>query len=261
MKTSNTANLGIYGSTDRWVRKTMRMLVLLLVPILITPFAAYAIECAHEEAIAAEGVAARLMSWKQVFDAFERFSHCDDGAIAEGFTNSVVRLLATNWQSLPDVPALDEKNPAFRTFVLSHIDETADTADLKRVERLARSQCPKGYSLLCAAIARASTPGRELGILINHAKEHKMHSAGKDYWWKVFERLDNISDKEFEECLTFKEKSFTYQYVLEIGESNKVERVHWERSDRFTTCIDEILAGMEMARPPFTPFYFYLSGI
>jgi hypothetical protein len=119
----------------------------------------FAKECTREEAMAAEDVAARLPNWKQIYGAFERFSHCDDGAIAEGFTDSVVRLLATHWETLPQVASLESKNPAFGNFVLRHINDTADTTDLKRIARLARTQCPTGQSVLCSAISQAATGG------------------------------------------------------------------------------------------------------
>jgi hypothetical protein len=109
--------------------------------------------------MAGENSAARLADWKQIYDAFERFSHCDDGAIAEGFTESVVHLLATHWETLPQVASLESKNAAFRTFVLRHINDTADTSELKRVARLARTRCPNGHGVLCSAISQAATGG------------------------------------------------------------------------------------------------------
>ena len=137
----------------------MRIPLLLLVACLASPLVTFAKECTREEAMAAEDVAARLPNWKHIYGAFERFSHCDDGAIAEGFTDSVVRLLATHWETLPQVASLESKNPAFGTFVLRHINDTADISDLKRIARLARTQCPKGHSLLCSAISQAATGG------------------------------------------------------------------------------------------------------
>lgn len=135
----------------------MRLFLLLLAASFFTPCTTLAKDCAREEAMAAEDIAARLTNWEQIFGAFERYAHCDDGAIAEGFTESVVRLLASHWQTLPQVPALEKKNPSFRAFVLRHVNASADSSDLKRVAGLARTQCPKGYSSFCSAIAKAAT--------------------------------------------------------------------------------------------------------
>ena len=137
----------------------MRILLLLLFACLTTPLVTFAKECTREEAMAAEDIAARLPDWKQIYGAFERFAHCDDGAIAEGFTESVVHLLATHWETLPQVASFENKNAAFRNFVLRHINDTADTSELKRVARLARTQCPRGHGMLCSAIFQAATGG------------------------------------------------------------------------------------------------------
>ena len=109
--------------------------------------------------MAAEDVAASLTDWKQIYGAFERFAHCDDGAIAEGFTESIVHLLATHWETLPQVAPFERKNASFRNFILRHIDDTADTEELKRVAYLARTQCPKGHGVLCSVISQAATGG------------------------------------------------------------------------------------------------------
>lgn len=137
----------------------MRISLILLITGLATPLSTLAKECAREEAIAAEDIAARLPDWKQIYGAFERFAHCDDGAIAEGFTESVVHLLATRWETLPQVSSLESRNAAFRNFVLRHINDTADTSELKHIGRLARTQCPKGHGALCSDISRAAIGG------------------------------------------------------------------------------------------------------
>ena len=67
---------------------------LLLIFLAVSPPVA-ARDCARDEEIAAEEIAARLTRWTDIHSAYLRFQHCDDGAIAEGFTDSVVRLLAS----------------------------------------------------------------------------------------------------------------------------------------------------------------------
>lgn len=107
--------------------------------------------------MAAEDIAARLTGWKEIYDAFERYSHCDDGSIAEGFTDSIVRQLATHWETLPQGALIASQKPTFHTFVLRHINDTADISDLKLIARLANNQCPKGHDSMCSAIFQAAT--------------------------------------------------------------------------------------------------------
>ena len=107
--------------------------------------------CTKEEAKSAEEVAATANSWAQLKEQFDRYSHCDDGAIAEGFSESVSLLLADQWR---DIRQLDEmrSQSAFRVFVLRHIDETIPEERLERIGRNAKGRCPQGLEDLCREI-------------------------------------------------------------------------------------------------------------
>jgi hypothetical protein len=61
---------------------------------------------------------------------------CDDGSIAEGFSESVTRLLADDWEALPALQSLTTMDASFQTFVLRHIDETAPLIDWKESSAL-----------------------------------------------------------------------------------------------------------------------------
>ena len=94
--------------------------------------------------------AGTLKTWSQVHAWFKRYKDCDDGSIAEGFTESITVLLAKHWSQLPALAARMEKDADFGSFVLKHIDATADVRNLKRIERNAKSKCPSAYAQLCA---------------------------------------------------------------------------------------------------------------
>jgi len=113
---------------------------------------AYAQQCTRADEMAALKVAGTLREWSEVSAAFQRYRHCDDGAIAEGFTDSIVRLLVSRWETLSEMAAFAEKQPEFRTFVLRHVDASADPGDLKRIAELAGSKCPSHHAKLCAAL-------------------------------------------------------------------------------------------------------------
>ena len=113
-------------------------------------------ECSRVDEQKAEAIAARLSDWNQIYDAFERFRHCDDGAIAEGFTDSIVRLLASHWGSLPQAAALGQRDPVFRRFLVAHVNASADPNDLSRLAGLAERNCPEQHRALCAEIHAAA---------------------------------------------------------------------------------------------------------
>lgn len=94
--------------------------------------------------------------WVDVHAVFKRnFPACqDEGLYADGYTNMVVGVLATNW---PDLHTLDDmavKNEEFRAFVLRHIGASAGEEGLRRVLRSAQEECPKQSARLCKEIAQ-----------------------------------------------------------------------------------------------------------
>ena len=107
--------------------------------------------CTRVEAQSAEVVAATASSWAQLKEEFDCYSHCDDGAIAEGFSESISLLLANQW---PDIRKLAEMKPqsTFHTFVLKHIDETIPKERLEHIGENARERCPQGLEDLCQEI-------------------------------------------------------------------------------------------------------------
>lgn len=70
--------------------------------------------CSLAEAKAAETVAASIYSWKKLYFVFQKYGHCDDGAIGEGFSESISVLMTENgkllisWHDLPKKIPLSE---------------------------------------------------------------------------------------------------------------------------------------------------------
>ena len=122
-------------------------------------------ECSDADARAAETGVDSLKTWSSIHSAFKQYGHCDDGGIAEGWTEAIVHLLASNWKSLPQAAAFTEKDKSFRRFFLKHIDATADTDEIKTIGKLAQSQCPAKLTELCTYIH--GSVNRALGQLQN----------------------------------------------------------------------------------------------
>jgi hypothetical protein len=75
---------------------------------------------------------------------------------AEGYSELIVRTLALRWTSTAELSALAEARPEFRTFVLKHVDASADPAQLKQVLRRATNQCPPKTVELCNALRKSA---------------------------------------------------------------------------------------------------------
>lgn len=108
--------------------------------------------CTEEEARSAEAVVATANSWDQVYQQFRRYAHCDDGAIAEGFSESISLLLAEQWSDIQQLGAILISHSAFQEFVIKHIDETVPSRRLECIVRNVRERCPQGLEDICHEI-------------------------------------------------------------------------------------------------------------
>jgi len=119
------------------------------VPSLLFATPARQKECTDEEAKIAIDQSDQLKDWRSAYEFFKRFGHCDDGAVADGFSDSVAKLLAKDWKHLGVLDRLFSNDKDFKNFVFRHIDETADTDDLKAIVKNAKLRCPSGKATLC----------------------------------------------------------------------------------------------------------------
>jgi hypothetical protein len=95
-----------------------------------------------------------LRTWDALYKSYRSYRACDDGAIAEGYSESVVRILADHWNTLPQLDMLGKRDAKFRRFVIRHVDATLNTDDVVLVKREAKTACPAGLSNLCIDLAK-----------------------------------------------------------------------------------------------------------
>ena len=130
---------------------------LLLVIVLITfGQGATAKDCTPEQARAAEAIAATRETWQEIHAAYRQYSNCDDGAIAEGFTESVVHHLASKWAALPEAQRLIATDPLFEEFVVKHINASASSKELGLIIELSKKHCPAKAQALCRKLEKAA---------------------------------------------------------------------------------------------------------
>jgi hypothetical protein len=110
--------------------------------------------CTIAEGRTALDEAVMLRSWDALYRSYTKFRYCDDGAIAEGYSESVARILADHWSTLPRFAKLSGKNAAFRAFVIRHLDATLDTDDLEKIKKNATNRCPSNLRNTCKDLAK-----------------------------------------------------------------------------------------------------------
>ena len=108
--------------------------------------------CTEAEVKEAQKEADQLRDWDSVYRSFKRFAHCDEGGIAEEYSDSVGRLLARDWKHLNAFVRLTADQD-FEQFVIRHVDETMSEDEAALVIHNARLHCPSGAKRLCKSIA------------------------------------------------------------------------------------------------------------
>jgi len=109
--------------------------------------------CTMRDAIRAEEEASSLQSWADVYRSWRIFAHCDDGAIAEGYSDSIARLLSEHWDSTDELNRLVSHARGFEAFVLKHIDELMSPAQAEKIRHNADAHCPLRAKRLCKLIS------------------------------------------------------------------------------------------------------------
>lgn len=108
--------------------------------------------CARGEAIRAETEASSLANWAEVHRSYKAFAQCDDGAISEGYSDSVARLLSVGGDSFGELNRLVEDDRGFERFILRHIDELMSPAQAQTILDDATLHCPLRAGQLCKAV-------------------------------------------------------------------------------------------------------------
>ena len=133
----------------------------LLLSILSLPVRAERPGCDDAMGERAENEVDYLKTWDQIYDSFKRYSACDDGAIAEGYSDAVVRYARRPVGTSFRLCRLSvDRDKRFGEFVFKHIDATTDDHDLDRVVANADRHCPEGDGELCSTIRRHAVAAR-----------------------------------------------------------------------------------------------------
>jgi hypothetical protein len=95
-------------------RAPIALITLAPMLLLLVTSEAVATQCSRADAQKAEYGSSTLHTWEQVFRSYRLYPGCDDGAISEGYSNSVATLLASKWKQLPDLMKLIKMDPPLR---------------------------------------------------------------------------------------------------------------------------------------------------
>jgi len=114
--------------------------------------AALAESCGSYDMTKAEQAVYTIGTWKDLNSFFRKLKACDDGVLAEGFSDRVADLLAYHWDTTNDLQSLTDGDESFERFVLYHIDSLMTPAEAKAIIDNASNHCPKDTDELCQKI-------------------------------------------------------------------------------------------------------------
>jgi hypothetical protein len=154
-----------------WKRKAIALFVL-AIPCW-TGVIGQTIHCTHADAEKADFEASRLRTWDKLYQSYLRYSGCDDGSIWEGYSDSVVQLLAHHWEVLSQALVLFAADAGFYKFVLKHVDPTTKTEDLKMIHVHASHSCPIGGEEYCVQIGKAADKSLRVYGIVFPAKSKR----------------------------------------------------------------------------------------
>ena len=133
------------------------MLIAIIMLSLVTSTSAIAKPCTQQEEKQAGQDIDHLEHWDKIYRSYRNFSHCDDGYVAEGYSNAVGKLLAEKWIRFARLAVLLKADPRFQEFVLRHIDGTLPPEMLDKIKENAQLHCPGRQTRLCRLITRAAS--------------------------------------------------------------------------------------------------------
>jgi hypothetical protein len=108
--------------------------------------------CTQAQNIQAEEESDTLRNWDALYKSYRAYEHCRNVSAAEGYSESIARILVDHWQTLPRLAQLSRQDKRFAAFV--RVDETMASEDVAKIKDNAIHHCPSGLSKLCDKLRR-----------------------------------------------------------------------------------------------------------
>jgi len=112
--------------------------------------------CTPAEASSAEKAIDRVVNWDQLYKVYREFRHCDQGPVAEVFTEALLRCLV-EWKKVEGLANNMAQDKEYNAWVVRHV-RSASPEDQKSVYARAKMSCPKGLDEWCTGLADTSKP-------------------------------------------------------------------------------------------------------
>ena len=113
--------------------------------------------CTKGDSANAEKAIERVLNWPQLQKAWQDYRHCDTGAVADGYTDALMRMMV-DWKGMESLGAAMQKDAQYKEFIYAHIKSPTAKDDHAMVYSRARASCPKGLDEFCTELAETVKP-------------------------------------------------------------------------------------------------------
>ena len=130
-----------------------KSLYISLIIAAVMPTLAQQKPCNKADRDSVEEEAVTLRTWDALYQSYRRFRHCmNDADAEEGYSESVARILADHWETLPRLAYLIKRDREFGDFV--GLDATTSMDDVRKIKENAMNHCPRGLTAICTKLKR-----------------------------------------------------------------------------------------------------------
>lgn len=117
--------------------------------------------CSKADAASAEKTIDRVLTWPAMQKAWKDYGHCDTGAVADLYSEALLRLIVGNWPKIAELEPAFTNDLAFREWILNRLSGGAlPKGDLDDVHDLTQNSCPKAQKRMCEALHEAAEKGQ-----------------------------------------------------------------------------------------------------
>jgi hypothetical protein len=106
-------------------------------------------ECTNGNAAQAEQMIGRAHNWTSLSSVFERYPQCDDGALAEDYSDKVAILLSDRWAEISEFARRSQDDDRLEPFVLKHVDILMSPEQARKIIENASTRCPSDLAAFC----------------------------------------------------------------------------------------------------------------
>jgi hypothetical protein len=122
--------------------------------------------CGKADAAAAGKAVDRVVNYPALLKAWKDFGHCDSDAVADLFTDAILRLMV-EWKDVETVALDMQGDPEYRKFIHSHLRSEMAKVDRPSIYSRAKASCPLTQGKFCEELIEVvKSPGARTDDLL-----------------------------------------------------------------------------------------------